>query len=322
MELFNKPERGLCEAMERDRWPGALLSIKLKVLGVNEATAKPWIVVLCDKVLSKGIRKFFKQAWVRKECQPLEHDSSRPPLEAVVYEQPPRPLARAHRARLLGNSVDSSSHAAFIEVYSGTNSKIATLGGLIKVTRSDGTFYIYSMTAGHVMCDEDKDSNHSVDVQDPKGYAVVLEPEHHDDQRPSLAVSRTDDWIELDVGSFNFSVPSASRTFAKKSSSPSSKIYTTDLGAVSEFSFEMDWALIQVEPPFSVIQPLLDWKSPLGRSCRLPLSVSIHDKNKKGCFIDGTITTQSYCMLPFSNKLIAVYDLVVTSKSEFCLSEQ
>jgi hypothetical protein len=68
MELFNKPEKGLCEAMERDRWPGALLSIKLKVLGVNKATAKPWIVVLCDKVLSKGIRRFFKQAWVKKEC--------------------------------------------------------------------------------------------------------------------------------------------------------------------------------------------------------------------------------------------------------------
>lgn len=45
------------------------IAIWLKVLGVDEKSAKPHMVFLCGKkVDEKRARKFFKQDWVRNEC--------------------------------------------------------------------------------------------------------------------------------------------------------------------------------------------------------------------------------------------------------------
>ena len=55
-ELFERP---LYDYLIRAKVKANPISIKLKVLGESEATAKPWIVVLCNKTASKKIRQFF-----------------------------------------------------------------------------------------------------------------------------------------------------------------------------------------------------------------------------------------------------------------------
>jgi hypothetical protein len=66
------------------------------VLGESPSTAKPWIVVLCDASISKRVKKFFDQSWVKEECRPF--DSKEPQFNYIVHKRAPRPIS--------GNKID------------------------------------------------------------------------------------------------------------------------------------------------------------------------------------------------------------------------
>lgn len=80
-ELFGVP---LYEYVTKTGGTFSAFSIKLKILGESEDTAKQWIVVLSDRGVAKRVKQFFSQSWVRSECRPCHTDPCRPSFQFEV----------------------------------------------------------------------------------------------------------------------------------------------------------------------------------------------------------------------------------------------
>lgn len=126
-ELFERP---LCDYLIKAKVNPNPISIKLKVLGESEATAKPWIVVLCNKTASKKIRHFFNQPQIKAAYQPLNPDSFLPAFKVFVCNRPPRPMAGTE---IYSDSAEKATTCGrIIRVGEAHHSRFATLGGVIK----------------------------------------------------------------------------------------------------------------------------------------------------------------------------------------------
>jgi hypothetical protein len=102
------------------------LSIKLMVLGESEASAKPWVVILCDARLKKPAEKYFNQRYVRGQFKPRESDSDFPSLDVVVCTKRPKLIAATQGLDIYGDF--------------GNNTRPLTLcGTVIKAISPDGT---------------------------------------------------------------------------------------------------------------------------------------------------------------------------------------
>ena len=187
IELFCEP---LYEHLSKAKIRHAPISIKLKVIGENEADAKPWIIVLCDKAVERKIRQFFNQPQVKTECQPNEGDPSVPSFKVLVESRPPREVAAMSYEKLydVAATVPTRPHdwtsehtkvyyrtkssvstlcGTSIEVaYAGTT-RTATLGGIVKVIKPDGSALLLGMTAGHILGEPQLDIATSSDGRQP-----------------------------------------------------------------------------------------------------------------------------------------------------------
>ena len=134
-ELFAGP---LCDYLSGARIDPHPISIKLKVLGESEATAKPWIVVLCKETASKRVRHFFNQQHIKADYQPSNPDSFLPSFEIFVCNRPPRPMAGTE----VYGDLDQRSTicGSIIKVSESDQSRFATLGGVIKYVLSGPVF--------------------------------------------------------------------------------------------------------------------------------------------------------------------------------------
>ena len=131
-ELFERP---LCEYLTKAKVNPNAVSLKLKVLGGCEATAKPWIVVLCDKTESKKIKQFFNQPHIKAEYKPPNPDEFLPSFEVFVWNRPPRPMAGTV---IYGDDDERSTTCGrFIRVGEAHQPRFATLGGLLKYVNMD-----------------------------------------------------------------------------------------------------------------------------------------------------------------------------------------
>ncbi|KAI1628061.1 hypothetical protein EDD37DRAFT_290503 [Exophiala viscosa] len=150
-ELFNGP---LLFHLRRKRLDTRSITIRLKSLGTNEESAKPWMVVLCSPALAKEVRRFFNQQRVKEEMQPDEPDL--PSLDVIVDERP-LSLTVSHKEYSV-----LSEHWSRIGEYGtlcGTPIKIikddqelyATIGGVIRVVNRYGISLSYAMTVGHIL---------------------------------------------------------------------------------------------------------------------------------------------------------------------------
>lgn len=88
-ELFDKP---LFDYVSQLGAKFTAISIKLKILGENEASAKPWILVLCDRSIVKRVREYFNQSDVKQEYSPVNLDLNLPAFQVIVCDKPPRPI--------------------------------------------------------------------------------------------------------------------------------------------------------------------------------------------------------------------------------------
>lgn len=134
-ELFERP---LCDHLIEAKINPYPISLKLKVLGESEATAKPWIVVLCNKAASKRVRHFFNQQQIKAEYQPRKPDSFQPSFEVFVCNRPPRPMAGTEVYGDLDQR--STTCGSLIKVGEGHDCRFATLGGVIKYVSSGPRF--------------------------------------------------------------------------------------------------------------------------------------------------------------------------------------
>ena len=126
-ELFERP---LCDHLNEAKINPYPISLKLKCWGESEATAKPCIVVLCNKTVSKRVRQFFNQQHIRAAYQPSNPDSSLPSFDICYFNRPPRSMAGPE---IYGDLDERSTMCGrVIKVGEAHESRFATLGGVIR----------------------------------------------------------------------------------------------------------------------------------------------------------------------------------------------
>ncbi|KAK7931730.1 hypothetical protein PG985_002442 [Apiospora marii] len=132
------------------------IAIRLMVLGLSLAEAKPYIVVLAYREQCKRIHKFFKKETVRSLYQPS--DPTLPYFEFLFHERPPEQKCSEEDIEVLGPLGDDGVCVSPF-TYCGTpitarhpsgHDIRATLGGILKVEGKNGNFNLYGLTAGHV----------------------------------------------------------------------------------------------------------------------------------------------------------------------------
>lgn len=127
-------------------------ALRLMVLGTTEEDAKPWIVVLCPAHRVRRVQRFFDKPLARDLCQPKDPDI--PCFEIAIFGQPLQ--MRAGPAIEVYNYFKNSMAAdtlcgTLIKSSEGNQTRIGTLGGIIKVIDDDGSAFFYGMTAGHLI---------------------------------------------------------------------------------------------------------------------------------------------------------------------------
>ena len=163
MELFNGP---LCTHLSRSNFQPSMMSVRLKVLGESEATAKPWVVVQCDEAMYKSVRRFFNQKAIKMEFQhKARDDASLPALEVLVNKRPPRQITLDEPpAVVCSTSFDSTTLCGrLIRVTKSGETRMATIGGVIKIHTSQDDFSLYGITAGHAVWSSNKEADENQD---------------------------------------------------------------------------------------------------------------------------------------------------------------
>ena len=153
LELFGP---SLYSFLVKRRVKYSAISIKLKVLGEDESSARPWVVVQCDEAASKPIKKFFDQPDVKSQYRPGDSEPDFPSFDVVVHPSAPVPLAASDRAVVYGKCLTDVDTLCgnIIKVGSLDKHHIATLGGIIKIKTSPGEFMMMGLTAGHILMRE------------------------------------------------------------------------------------------------------------------------------------------------------------------------
>lgn len=253
-EIYGKP---LLEFLSKGRKKFGPISTKLKVLGEDEATAKPWVLVQCDESVSKKIREFYNQPHVRVDYQPCDPESDLPSFEIIVCSRPPRPMA-ANSLEIYGYWTDQATLETLcgqlIKVCEHNDNQFATLGGIIKVVMSKDDIRFYGLTARHAFEKDNFDDDgidSDQDEEDEDGQ-VFLDEEvfelDHFNKEPDR---------EIETGYVNSSPLPGIESSTEPEKSWSKIGHTAMLsGKYLEKRGNLDWALIEIDDP-SLYRPNL-----------------------------------------------------------------
>ena len=130
------------------------IALDLRMLGTDEESARPWIVVFCEPKLLKRARQFFRQEWVKSHCQPGEARPDVPSMTVFIQSHAPLLAAASRVADVFG---DLSVNTFFGDTLCGSvvsvRSQLATVGGIIEVESSIGQSELYGLTVGHILND-------------------------------------------------------------------------------------------------------------------------------------------------------------------------
>ena len=165
--LFNEP---LYRYLGKHGVVVTAMSIKLKYAGESEAEAKPWIIVQCDERASKRVRRFFNQQPIKAQYQPRDAQSPDVNFGLLVHGIPPKQMATESENYIRGDISDGAPTLCGkpIKICTSNGTRLATLGGLIKVVHSEG-IQLYGMTAGHIITRKGFDRD-GVDHDDDDNY--------------------------------------------------------------------------------------------------------------------------------------------------------
>lgn len=310
--------------------PSALMT--LQVLGESEDSAAPWVFVQCDKAVFKKISNFFKQPMIKADFEPLVSDERSPSLRVLVCPLKPRQLAMgedpsprsaptsiteegvveilAERASLAQGSLYHTLCGTRIMAGQAQATRKATVGGIIMLTDEQGDNTLFGMTAGHFLLQETYD-------------------EEDDEIREDLSDGFCSEEFELDFSAFD--ATELEETFAPAHAwdSLSSELDMSNwsrLGRLSEASHEtqdedknMDWALITLDDPKSLLQGLeicgpalamSSWTVGIPKSSDTDVFVW-----SAGGLISGTISSHwSYLMLPPGRTMVRTYTLTLAGR--------
>ena len=162
--LFNEP---LYRYLGKHGVTLTAISIKLKYAGESEATANPWIIVQCDERASKRVRRFFNQQQIKAQYQPRDAQFPDINFGLLVHGTPPKQMATDSEHYICGDVWDGAPTLCGkpIKICTPNETRLATLGGLIKVVSQEG-LQLYGMTAGHIVTRE----NFAQDVVDENDH--------------------------------------------------------------------------------------------------------------------------------------------------------
>lgn len=334
-ELFSKP---LYEHLTNSKVRYRALSIKLKVLGPEYSQSKPWIVVQCDKPIAKRVRQFFNVRWVRTEYHPPIPEASCPSFGVLVCERPPRPIAGKGPIDVFGEATCTGitpgtlPGCMMIRLSEEYGSRIATVGGLVKISMPNNSSRICGLTAGHIIS--------RASYEDSLDDHQEMEDEAGDDDEP-IELRNTDPAV------FELELPYKDGTYggsAFSSSSPSLKGPRTrplatrnmghwqKVGSIIRYSKNdptggqnLDWALINIDPlhfPLDIFRPgpnkgTVQTSTSSEPGFNDPMSMGPDRKviimSTMSGVKNGELTTScSYLMLAPSKRLVKAYTLVLS----------
>ena len=197
-DIMQRLKGPLLVSLRRSKKNYRPFAIRLLVLGRDESSAKPYIVVFCPVCVSDLVRNYFRRETSKRLCQPGKAGPAS--FEVIVEGNPIRPTTSQH---LHPTSVKTGHPISGRRRHTNTPLKIdgiwgtryATMGGYIIVVNKDEDLSMYGLTAGHSMVQDDLEEEvESEQASEEPNAERNLFPEiatHAPSQTPGSAMSRT-----------------------------------------------------------------------------------------------------------------------------------
>lgn len=305
------------------------ISMKLKLLGEDEATARPCVIVLCNASESKKVKKFFRRKSVKSQYQPCDPSPEMPYLEVVVWTRPPRLIASIGDVYLV--SVDCKPGllplgGTPIKVCQSGIARFATLGGIVVVRTSLGTVSFYGMSAGHIIAQENpKDRSRDRDIND--GVLENSDDDNgghneEDDDALDLENFELDVTFQQDHGGVATNLIRGHSKANEDRDEPWRKIghvsKTSRTNNLLDGSPDFDWSLIDITSFLGLNPKLLnDAYGKRQATCYQEKSLKCNRPVMAFCGMSGhrkgiLSTTMSYLAISPSEKFVKTYDLTLT----------
>jgi hypothetical protein len=214
------------------------MAIRLIVLGNDEASAKPCMVVLCPAHTSRKVKQFFKKDRITILCRPKGHDDIG--FEVTTISQTFKTSASNSPVEVYGitDSFENTSNWSIRIRVQQENQRYATMGGMIVVTGSDNKKTYYGLTAGHVL--DREDTLGVVDTDDDSGYTSQDDHDHHDSSDDDSIVEESS--TQLSVQALD---PTTEGPFAMMLHEGWRRIGKIANASFSSQAINRDWAMIE-----------------------------------------------------------------------------
>ena len=253
-ELFEKP---LYNHLIKTETKYRGVAMRLKVLGENEGSARPWIIIICDAVIVKKVKQFFQLRWVKAEYQPNTVESDIPHFEIHYIGRAPKQRAAAAYNDSHRQSSDPRTQGTLcgtaIRVMGPDGIRTATLGGVVAIKTSQGNCELYGMTVGHVL----SGPSTSEDEACLASRISELADEDGDEDDPDIYIEGV---TQLDENFKDSIAADCEGLFAYEADSTEPPCLLSKLGDIHASSCfaeddacNLDWALVTLEYPYQYL---------------------------------------------------------------------
>ena len=150
-DVVDKLKGPLLRSLQKSKKTFRPFVIRLLLLGTDESSAKPYIVVFCPDCVHDLVKNYFRQDSSRRLCQPGRAGQAsfnvlvHPPIEPKTSHNPhTTSVSTGHSTR------DSTRfRSVHLKVDGSHGTRYATMGGYIVVVNKDESLLWYGLTAGH-----------------------------------------------------------------------------------------------------------------------------------------------------------------------------
>jgi hypothetical protein len=141
------------------------LMYRIRILGNDQASAKPWLVILCPAAVVKHVESFFQKPLARQFCAEIDVLGG---LEVAYVGRPPSfrsgswddvEVALTSTEERFG---PSGSIAVTLTQMS--NIHCATMGGMLVAKDSEGHEVLFGLTVGHILHHENTIETRTLDI--------------------------------------------------------------------------------------------------------------------------------------------------------------
>ena len=247
-ELLGKP---LLEYVSKSRNYRNDILMLLKMLGTDKASAKPWIVVQCDRVIAKKVAQFFKQPNIKEHCQSADF----PTFQVHVEARPPKRLGTKSPRDVFirgdfSRTVPTTLSGSYIKASNSAQVVITTLGGMITVSFMTGPKQIFGLTVAHILGDEVAPALAELDYEPEEDDRDEEEEEEDEEEEDG---EEEEEIIELNCMEDEFDYMGDEIDDHMCHESVGEAEIWNDIGHISTYSTatpggqNLDWALVKIK---------------------------------------------------------------------------